>query len=295
MPIKTSYVLITSALNEAENISRCIESVLKQSILPSEWIIIDNGSTDNTSEIIKKYATNDQFIKLFYKEKENYNVSGYHAIINFYFGLSKITRQSYDFIGNLDADIILDRADYYEYQIDKMNSENNLGITTGVTYYFELNGSKKLVWHNSWHTTGALKFYRRECFESLGKMAPDFGWDGADEMKAMAKGWKTITFFDLEVNHLGKLRDLDRQKDDQFHFNRGFSIYRRGYPFWYVLIKSFQTLKENSYSSFVSLLKGYWSGLISKEPKILNKEEIIYLNKFQLTRLLKERIMKNDV
>jgi len=289
MPIKTNYVLITSAFNEAENISRCIESVLKQSILPSEWIIIDNGSTDNTTEIIKKYATTAQFIKLFYKEKEDYNVSGYHAIINFYFGLSKIEEKFYNFIGNLDADIILDRTDYYEYQIDKMNSENNLGITTGVTYYFELDGSKKLVWHNSWHTTGALKFYRRECFESLGEMAPDFGWDGADEMKAMAKGWKTVTFFELEVNHLGKLRDLKRQKNSQFHFNRGFSIYRRGYPYWYIVIKIFQTFKEYSYSAALYLLKGYWNGISMKENKILSTEEIKFLRKFHFERIFSKK------
>lgn len=288
MPKKTNYVLITSAFNEAENISRCIESVLKQSILPSEWIIIDNGSTDNTSEIIKKYATTVQFIKLYYKEKENYNVSGYHAIINFYFGLSKIEEKFYNFIGNLDADIILDRADYYEYQIDKMNSENNLGITTGVTYYFELDGSKKLVWHNSWHTTGALKFYRSECFESLGKMEADFGWDGADEMKAMAKGWQTKTFFELEVNHLGKLRDLERQKGSQFHFNRGFSIYRRGYPFWYIVIKVWQTLKEYSFSSALSLFNGFIKGITSHKPKILTKEEIKFLRKFHFDRLFKK-------
>ena len=65
-------------------------------------------------------------------------------------------------------------------------SDDKIGITTGVTYYYDEKGEKRIVWHNPWHTTGALKFYRRACFDSLGKMEPDLGWDGADEMKAMA-------------------------------------------------------------------------------------------------------------
>lgn len=287
MSDKNNYILITYAFNEAENIGLCIESVLKQTMKPTEWVIIDNGSTDDTSEIIKKYIGIAPFIKLYFKEREIYNISGYHAIINFYFGLSKIETNNYKFLGNLDADIVLDREDYYEYQIEQMNLDPKLGITTGITYYYDKNGNKRLVWHNEWHTTGALKFYRRECFESLGKIEPDLGWDGVDEMKAMARGWKTKTFYDLQVNHLGKIRDLNRQKDSKYHYNRGLSIYRRGYPFWYLIIKMFQTLKENSILSALSLLKGFLMGVIKKENKILSKAEIKFLRKFHFKRIFK--------
>jgi glycosyltransferase involved in cell wall biosynthesis len=287
MLLKNNYILVTSAYNEEQNISKCIESVLKQTILPTEWIIINNGSSDNTGEIVKNYSDKFPFIKLVFKEKVEFKISGYHAILNFYYGLNKLENNLYNFLGNLDADIVIDRPDYYEYQMEKMVADDKIGITTGVTYYFDLDGNKQLVWHNPWHTTGGLKFYKRECFESLGIMTPDFGWDGADEMKAMSRGWKTITFFHLEVNHLGKLRDLDRQKNREYHFNRGFSIFRRGYPYWYIIIKVLQTLKESSYSSSRALLEGYWSGLVSREPKILNQQEIRFLRKFHFLRLFK--------
>lgn len=290
MQQNSKYILITSAYNEAENIGKCIQSVLKQTVLPLEWIIIDNGSTDTTSDIIEQYKAGFPFITLLFKQKENFAVSGYHAIINFYFGLSNIKSISYDYIGNLDADIVIDRNDYYEYQINQMQSDNKIGITTGMTYYYDEHGNKNLVWHNSWHTTGALKFYRKECLESLGTMTPDFGWDGADEMKAMSRGWKTITYYQLLVNHLGKIKDLNRKKSTEYHFNRGFSIFRRGYPIWYLIIKAFQTLIRNSFASSQSLIRGYWRGWLLKEPKILDNSEVKFLRRFQFSRLIKNPV-----
>jgi len=280
------YILITSAYNESNNIRHCIESVLRQSILPLEWIIIDNGSTDNTCKIIKTFLSSYPFIKIYYKPYEMYKVSGYHALINFYFGLSKVKSKAYKYLGNLDADIVIDNSNYYEYQMGKMNNDRKIGITTGVTYYYDNNGKKHLINHKPWHTTGALKFYRRDCFESLGKMSPDLGWDGADEMKAMSRGWKTITFYQLQVNHLGKIKALEREKNEIYYYNRGFSIFRRGYPIWYIIIKAFQTLKAHPSIFAVSLLKGYFKGFLSNQPNILTKKEIRFLRKFHLSRLL---------
>lgn len=288
MQQKNKYIIITSAYNEAENIGKCIQSVLKQTIQPAEWIIIDNGSTDCTSNIIQQYQAKFPLIKLLFKTKEKSIVSGYHAINNFYYGMSMINTNSYDYICNLDADIVIDRNDYYEYQILKMQKDETIGITTGITYYYDKNGNKKMVRHHPWHTTGALKFYRKECFESLGIMHPDMGWDGADEMKAMCRGWKTITYYQLEVNHFGKIKDLNRKKSRDYHFNRGFSIYRRGYPLWYIIVKALQTILRNSFASSLSLIEGYSKGMFAKESRTLTKTEVKYLRRFHLVRLIKK-------
>lgn len=285
MQANKKYILLTSAYNEELLLEKTILSVLKQSILPEEWVIVDNGSTDGTSQIVSNYSNLYPWIKLAQKAKVDYGISGYHAVPNFYFGLDHIDVKDYTFLGNLDADIEIDRNDYYEYQINKMNEDPLIGVCTGITYYYNKEGNKQIVMHAPWHTTGGLKFYRRSCFEDIGGLVADMGWDGIDEMKAMSRGWKSTTFFELEVNHHGKLRDLSRQSHSLYWSNRGYSIYRRGYSVIFILTKIFSTIFHEGLSPAISLFKGFFKGFIKRDPKVMSKEEIRFLRNFQLKRL----------
>ena len=231
------YIIISSAYNEESNIELTIKSVLKQTIKPIEWIIIDDGSTDLTGLIIERYVKCNSFIKLV-KSKKSDVVFGEHVAYNFNIALNSISSSNFNFIVKLDTDLSIDNINFFETQFAAFNSNKKLGITSGITYSIE-NGKKVL---NSkrpyWRTGGAMKVYRRKCFEQIGGIQPIYGWDGLDEYLAMFYGWKTRTFFDLHVNHLGKKRALERDKLFKQYLHKGVSYYQRGYPIEFLLFKA---------------------------------------------------------
>ena len=203
------YIIITFAHDEEVYIAETLDSVIRQTVLPLEWIIIDDGSTDRTPKIVNEYSEKYKWIKLYSLPKTNVDF-GEHVYVNFYQGYNKIHHQSWEFIVKLDADLKIDRRDFFEYQLLKMNEIPKLGICSGITYSV-IEGEKILTKNRPyWRTGGAMKVYRRECFEEIGGIKPIYGWDGLDDYQAMFYGWKTRTFFELHVNHLGRNRALNR-------------------------------------------------------------------------------------
>lgn len=286
----TTYIIISSAYNESATIALSIESVLKQTILPVRWFIVNDGSTDITAEIIDKYSKLHPWIVGINKKNGNWGIPGYHAIPNFYIAYEQASNLHFSYITNLDTDIVIDRADYYEFQMQKMDQNPKIGICSGVTYYLTTDNKKKLVWHEPWHTTGGMKFYRKECLTDIEPLVADIGWDGIDEFKAMSRGWETITFFELEVNHLGKLRDLERNKNSNQFYYYGRSAAMRGYPFWFVTLKFIKYIFQMGLITSIKYIYGYIISLLKNEKKLLTKDEVRFLRKFHLKRVLKKVI-----
>lgn len=276
------YVIITPTYNESQFITYTLKSVINQTILPREWIIVDDGSTDDTWEIIKNYITDYPWIKYFRKEK-SVAPFGANIVEVFYYGFRFLKTKDYHFLVKLDADIDLIRQDYFEYQIIKFNEIHNLGISSGITYYMD-NGKKILVDHPNWRTTGALKMYRKECFNDIGGIAPIFGWDGLDEYKAMARGWKTLTFRELEVLHLKKHVSLQRESKPEYYFYKGQSFYQRGYPIEFILLKFIYFIFKFQINYGINFIKGYFFSKKKGIKQYVNKYEKRFIRKFQYKR-----------
>ncbi len=280
-----NYIIITPAYNEEEHIGQTILSVVKQTVLPAEWVIVNDGSTDNTASIVLKYAEKFKWIKLVNKQKEPVEF-GKHAVQNFYFGLNKLSFSAYDILVKLDADLILDRADYFEYQINQFKSNPKLGISSGITYH-TVDGIKKVVWHPAWRTTGAMKMYRKKCFDEIGGLVPVYGWDGLDDYKAMHKGWQARTFYELEVNHLGKKRDINRHSTLNIYRMKGESYYVRGYSFLFILLKSIRYFIKGNFAFGYAQLKGFINAMTDKKiKKVVTASEQRFIRMFQVRRLL---------
>jgi len=288
MPDKNKYIIITPAYNEGEFIRKTIDSVIKQSVLPLEWIIVDDSSTDNTSLVINSYTTNYPWIKYVKKDKSTAEF-GANVVEVFYFGKNFITNYNYNFIVKLDADIDLIRSDYFEYQINKFHQIKALGICTGITYYIN-NGKEILVDHPDWRTTGALKMYRKECFEEIEGIAPIFGWDGLDEYKAMYRGWQTRTFRNLKVLHLKKFVSFARESTPEYYSKKGLSFYQRGYPPEFIILKSILYFLKLKTKYGLNLLNGYFTARKMKVKQYVNEEEKKFIRIFQIKRFFLRRI-----
>ncbi|MCD4704624.1 glycosyltransferase family 2 protein [bacterium] len=277
------YIIITSAYNEEQHIEQTIKSVIKQTILPAEWIIVNDGSTDKTESIIKKYANKYEFIKLLNK-KNDYLEFGSHVAVNFNIGLNNLSVKDWEYIAQLDADISIDRSDFYEFQINEFKKNKNLGSTSGITYTIK-NGVKKLNTKRPyWRTGGATKFYRRKCFEDIEGIEPIFAWDGLDVYKAMFHDWKTRTLYELEVHHLGVSRINERHQTKEKVKLIGKSLYQRGYPIEFVLFKSISFLKK-SFTHQRAFLKGYYSAKKNKEKQYITIDEKKFIRKVQYLRI----------
>ncbi|MBN1213973.1 MAG: glycosyltransferase family 2 protein [Candidatus Lokiarchaeota archaeon] len=280
--MSNSYAIITPAYNEESFIDNTIRSVINQSILPSCWVIVNDGSIDRTSEIIKKYLPHFNWIKLIEKTRDN-TPFGVHAVENFKLGL-KFIDKPWNYIVKLDADLSIDRADYFEYQLYEFSKNKLLGISSGITYYYK-QGKKIVAKHPSWRTTGALKMYRKECFDSMGGLTAIYGWDGLDDYKARYNNWKTKTFFNLEVNHLAKERDINRHSSNKIFFKKGESFYLRGYSLVFIILKSIQILiKEKKIQKASHFFKGFYYSSIQKTEKVVTINEQRFIRHFQIKR-----------
>lgn len=282
--MQTEYVLITPAKNEESKIQKTLESVIKQSILPKQWVIVNDGSTDCTEEIIKSYSQKYNFIihvnndskaeREFSSKVKAFN-KGYQIINNF----------RYSFLGNLDADVSFEPT-YYEQILNRMSSQPKLGIAGGLVHEV-YNGKTKAIDTSLNSVSGAVQFFRKECFEGIGGYIPikTGGIDSAAEICARACGWEVTTFTDLTVLHQGRVLT---GKKGPLHtmFQKGLNCYMLGYHPFFQFTSSIRRMKHHPFliGGLFSIF-GYIYGVINKKKIILTPETVNFLRKEQMIRL----------
>ncbi len=195
------YALVTPARNEERFIGRTIAAVARQSALPERWIIVDDGSSDNTSGIVRDMSRRLPFIRLLSRPAGSGRNFG-SKVRAFEAGVRELANVDYDYIGILDADITLGQT-YYETVMQRMAAEPRLGLAGGVRRY-DLDGNKRYrVLSKPWSVCGAVQFFRRRCFEEIGGFLPlkCGSEDALAEIMARMKGWEVRAFPDLIVHH----------------------------------------------------------------------------------------------
>ena len=195
---KTRYCIITPVRDEEEFIAKTFESVVAQTITPCQWIIVDDGSSDRTPQIIDDFARRYSWITALHRKKSGVRSTG-GGIGGFLFGLEQLQTSDWQFLVNLDGDLSF-APDYFEKCFEEFTANPKLGITGGMIYN---KIGDRLVPEKvaEFHVRGATKVYRRECWDSLGGMWNGLGWDTIDEVKANLRGWETRSLPDLPLTH----------------------------------------------------------------------------------------------
>ena len=165
MPNLPTYVLITPARNEALFIEKTIISVAAQTFRPIKWVIVSDGSTDATDDIVRKYAKDYNWIELVRtpEHSERHFAAKVHA---FNAGYVRVKDLGYEIIGNLDADVSFDEKDYFAFLVSKFAEDRRLGV--GGTPYRHENSRCDSRFINVEDVVGACQLFRRECFEEIG-------------------------------------------------------------------------------------------------------------------------------
>jgi glycosyltransferase involved in cell wall biosynthesis len=193
-------LIITPACNEEKNLPILIKSLINQSLLPFEWIIVDDGSKDNTSNVIQKAAIKYSWIKYLRKEKTTDRSPGKSVMEAFYAGYNYKSSNDWDIIMKLDADLVLP-SNYLEHIVNEFTNNSKAGVCGGVCV-LENNGIHNIEKQtNLDHVRGAIKAYRRECFQEMGGLIKNMGWDTVDEHHARFNGWDVIVKPKLQVIH----------------------------------------------------------------------------------------------
>ncbi len=281
---KFTYSIILPVHNEEKFIGNALNSIVNQSYLSKEVILVNDNSTDHSENIIREFTHNFPFIKMVNSENNSTeHLPGSKIVQAFYKGFERLEKD-WDVIVKLDADVILP-PNYFEKIIQTFESEPRIGIAGGIAmieqkgnWVYEKIGNKKQV-------RGPFKSYSKACFEKIGGLKKSIGWDTVDEFLAKYHGFEVKVLPDLEVK-LQKPTGINYQK---IHGQRiGEAFYKMDYGWLISLIAAGkQSWNKKSISLFISITKGYWDSALNSDSKIVTKEEGRFIRSLRWQGILK--------
>jgi glycosyltransferase involved in cell wall biosynthesis len=280
------YLLITPAKNEEAFIEFTMQSVVDQTVRPVRWIIIDDGSTDRTSEIVSRYAQDHDWIKLLQlPSRPSRDFAGKADCINAAY--TQFEGLHYDILVSLDGDISFQR-DYFEFLLQKFAADPYLGIAgtpfseNGETYDYRFSSIE--------HVSGACQLFRRECFEEIGGYVPiqGGGIDVVAVLSARLKGWRTQTFTEKRSVHHRLMGSANHKDKLVANFNLGKKDYNLGFhPVWEVFRSIYQMTRRPYLTGGCALFLGYVWNVLRRIKRPVTKELMEFQRQDQMRRLRK--------
>ena len=292
---KHSYVVITPARDEAEYLDNTIQSMVSQTLRPSQWIIVNDGSSDATGDIIDRYAAQHEWITAVHLRGEERGGEaqgteqgrGNRAveakeIKAFYRGFERVRNDEWEFVVKLDADLGF-APDYFEKCLKEFDGDERLGIGGGAIWNL-VKGELAYEGAPAFHVRGATKIYRRECWESIGGVLPSAGWDTLDLVKANMLGWSTRTFPQLRVVHYRYTGSANGAWKNAV--KNGLWSYIAGYHPLFMLVRCANNLPQRPYLlGALGLLYGFTLGYTRRVQRIAEPRLIRYVRQQQIRRL----------
>lgn len=294
--LSLNYALITPARNEAAFIEAAIRSVVAQTVRPVRWIIVSDGSTDGTDDIVWRHAAEHPWIQLFRmpEHSDRQFAAKAHAFNAGYARLSTLQPQlstGWDLIGNLDADITFE-SDYYEFLLGQFRANPRLGVA-GTPFVEDITRPDVHTYDHAHanldHVSGAVQLFRRECFEQVGGYVPVPGGaiDWIAVTTARLKGWQTRTFTEKVCFHhrkLGTGTGVQGVLRMRFHYGRK-AYYVGGHPLWELSRGVFAMRRRPLVLGGLWFIAGYSWAAIRRLPRPVSLELMTFHRAEQMARL----------
>jgi glycosyltransferase involved in cell wall biosynthesis len=283
------YYVVIPAYNEQEFIKQTLDSLLNQSVLPQQIVVVNDNSTDKTPEIVTQYAQKYTFITLVTKQSSAVHLPGSKVIRAFEAGLS-ILDDAYDFIVKLDADLILP-SNYFETISKHFTNNATVGMVGGVAL-IEKNGNwvvESLT--DTDHIRGAFKAYRKETFKQIGGLKPAMGWDTVDELLCKFYNWQVLVDTSLQVKHL---KPTGAVYDASARYKQGGAFYCLGYGLIITCIAAAKlALKKGKPLLFVDYVKGYFKAKNEGKEKLVTPQQEQFIRNYRWKKI-KQKILKTN-
>lgn len=285
------FVIITPVRNEETYLPKTIASVACQTVRPTQWIIVDDGSTDETGEIADAAAGEHCWIRVLHRPDRGFRKSGGGVMEAFHDGYRQLQTRDWDFLVKLDGDLTF-AADYFEKCFDHFRANPRLGIGGGLVCN-EIAGQLALDSKDDprFHVRGATKIYCHACWDAIGGLIQATGWDTMDELKANMLGWKTYTFSEIHLIHHRETGGADGRWRNWF--KNGRANYIVGYHPLFMLGKCVRRAFRRPYGiASLALWCGFMTGYVSRVPqRVADRAVIRYLRSEQWRALLGKKCL----
>lgn len=280
------YYIVIPAHNEEKYIALTLQSLVEQTVLPSKIVVVNDNSSDATSNIVLDFSSKYSFIDLIEKTSELIHLPGSKVIQAFQTGLESLDT-TYDFIVKADADLIFP-PNYFETIITHFQADSTIGMVGGFAY-IEKNGEWILEnLTDKDHIRGAFKAYRKECFLQIGGLKPAMGWDTVDELLCKFYNWKVVTDATLKVKHL---KPTGANYNKTARYKQGEAFYTLGYGFFITSIASAKlAMMKKKPLLFIDYLNGFWKAKADKKPLLVTQEQAKFIRKYRLEKM-KSKLM----
>ncbi len=277
--------LITAARNEASKIGRTLESVLGQTVTPTRWVVVSDGSTDGTDDLVAEAAARAPWLALAREEggAERDFASKAYALQR---GLRELGALEEEFIGVLDADVILE-PHHFEHMLEAFSKDPRLGLAGGQIWE-EYDGKRVLHDNAVDSVAGAVQLFRREAFEATGGFRPvaSGGEDSLVELEVRAAGWATRTLRELPVTHQGQVIS-GRGGVLHLRFRRGWNNWLLGYHPLFALVAVVYRMRERPFVlSGVAQLAGYLAAALRRPVRPASPDVVRFLRGEQRRKLV---------
>jgi glycosyltransferase involved in cell wall biosynthesis len=279
------YIVVTPVRDEAARIEKTIEAVRSQTVLPTQWIVVNDGSTDGTGEILDRHALQTNWMRVVHRPNRGHRANGGGVMDAFHAGYALVNGEAWDFLVKLDGDLSF-APDYFERCLETFEADPKLGIGGGTVCQLE-RGELEVDSKNDppFHVRGATKIYRRACWEAISPLVRAPGWDTIDEVKANLHGWETRTFGGLRLIQHKPTGGADGAWRNGF--KNGRANYITGYHPVFMIAKCLKrSLDRPLLLGSMALLAGFASGYLKRIPRGADRRVMRYLRQQQVRRLL---------
>ena len=278
------YAIVSPVRDEAAHIEQTLRSMATQTARPLCWVIVDDGSTDGTSELIQRFALQHDWVRVVRRADRGARVAGGGVIGAFYDGFKEIESLPWEFVVKLDGDLSFE-PDYFERCLSRFAVEPKLGIASGAVCVL-MHGQLEVESQGdpSFHVRGPCKIYRRACWNHISPLVMAPGWDTLDDVRANFFGWTTRTFPDLRVRHHKPTGSAYGSWSDAF--KRGIANYNSGYHPAFMAAKCIKRLTKRPYAvEAAGLCAGFVSGYLNRRPVLADQPTVRFLRDQQWRRL----------
>jgi len=275
--------------------------VAAQSELPARWVIVDDGSHDETPKILAEYAARFPWIQVVRRADRGDRKVGGGVIDAFYTGYDAIDPGEFEYFCKLDLDLVLPPR-YFELLMDRMEADPRIGTCSGKAYFyspgppdeqvhFPLTDMSRLVSEKiaDEHSIGASKFYRMGCFRQIGGFVRELMWDGIDGHRCRQLGWRAASWDDPDLRFV-HLRPMGTSHKNWWtgRVRHGFGQYYMGTtPVWMLATAAYRMTRRPYVVGGLGMLWGYFRSMIRRDPRYGDDEFRRFVRRYQWACLMK--------
>ena len=265
---------------------RTLDSVSAQSVLPARWIIVDDGSTDETPKILAEYASQYDWIEIVTRANRGKRSVGPGVVDAFYVGYDRIKDLDYPYLCKLDLDLDLPPR-YFEILMNRMEADPSIATCSGKAYIVE-DGVLTDERHGDDTSLGMTKYYRASCFRAIGGFVREVMWDGIDCHKCRMHGWKACSWNEPELRFI-HLRPMGSSQTGILtgRMRHGYGQYFMGTSLLFMIASALFRLNQKPYViGSAAILWGYVSSLLRRKPRYEDLKFRRFLRNYQWNVLL---------